>query len=106
MFMSLFAWSQDVPIDADAYADVIARMGDAKMPGLIAHVVIEQPDRTLRYIDVWESERACDEAFEAVVHPAVHPVLMARGVRVNGEPPRTPLKVIDVRFGDGSSVRG
>jgi hypothetical protein len=103
--MSLFAWSQDVPIDADAYADVLARMGEAKMPGLVAHLAIELADG-LRYIDVWESEAACDAAFEAVIHPAVHQVISARGLVVDGEPPRTPLNVIDVRFADGSSVRG
>lgn len=29
-----------------------------------------------------------------------------RRVRVEGEPPRTPLKVLDARFADGTSVRG
>jgi hypothetical protein len=104
--MSLFAWSQDVPIDSAVYVDITARMGEAKMPGLLVHLAIEQTDGTLRYIDVWESEQACDAAFEAVVHPAVHPVIMARGIQVQGEPPRTPLNVIDVRYADGTSVRG
>ena len=34
----------------------------------------------MRYIDVWESQEACDAAFAAVIHPAVHPVLMERGI--------------------------
>jgi hypothetical protein len=104
--MPLFAWSQDVPIDAGIYSEITARMGEAKMPGLVVHLAIEDPNGQLRYVDVWESEDACDAAFEAVVHPAVHPVITARGIKVAGEPPRTPLKVIDVRYADGTSVRG
>jgi hypothetical protein len=104
--MSLYAWSQDVPIDAGIYNEIVERMGTAKMPGLVVHVAIEQPGGTLRYIDVWESEQACDAAFEAVVHPAVFPVLAERGIVPDGEPPRTPLRVLDVQFADGSSVRG
>ncbi len=103
--MSLYAWSQDLPIDADFYAAVVQRMGSAKMPGLVVHVAIEQPDGTMRYVDVWESEQACDDAFAAVIHPAVQPLLVERGVDVPGEPPRLPLNVVDVRFADGSSIR-
>ena len=102
--MPLYAWTQDLPIDAQTYAEITARMGDAKMPGLVAHIAIEKDDGTLRYIDVWESKEQHDAAFETVVHPAVHPVLQERGVSVQGEPPRTPVTVLDVRFADGSSV--
>ena len=100
--MSLFAWSQDVPIGTAAYAEINGRMDGATMPGLVVHIAVEQPDGTLRYIDVWESEQACDAAFDSVIHPAVHPVLQERRVTVQGEPPRTPLRVVDVRFADGS----
>ena len=104
--MSFYAWRQDLPINAGIYSDITARMGDAKMPGLVVHVAIENDDGTLQYLDVWESQESHDAAFEDVVHPAVHPVLQERGVHVQGEPPRTPLKVIDVRFADGTSLRG
>jgi hypothetical protein len=103
--VSLYAWTQDVPIDASIYAEITARMGDAKTPGGLVHIAIELPDGKMRYIDVWESKEACDAAFAAVIHPAVHPVLTARGVVVTGEPPRTALNVIDVRFADGTSVQ-
>lgn len=103
--MSLYAWTQDLPIDAATYEEIAARIGETKMPGLIVHVAIEQPDGRMRYLDVWESEQACDAAMEAVVHPAVHPVLSARGVVVQGEPPRTAVNVVEVRYSDGSSVR-
>lgn len=100
----MFAWSQNVPIDQAAYLDVTARMGAAKMPGLLVHLAIEEADGTLRYIDVWESEQACDEAFATVIHPAVHGMLTDRGIHVSGEPPRTPLNVIEVRYADGSAI--
>ena len=100
----MFAWSQNVPINQAAYLDVTARMGEAKMPGLLVHLAIEEADGTLRYIDVWESEQACNEAFETVIHPAVHGMLTDRGIHVAGEPPRTPLTVIEVRYADGSTI--
>ncbi len=101
--MSFYAWTQDLPIDAAAYADITARMGDAPMPGLVVHVAVETADGTMRYFDVWESEEEHDAAMAAVVHPAVHPVLAERQIRVQGEPPRLPLKVVEVRFADGTS---
>ena len=103
--MSLYAWTQDVPIDAAAYADITARMGDATMPGLVVHLAMQRADGTLHYLDVWESEEACDAAFEAVVHPAVHPVLLERNIHVQGEPPRVPLDLVEVRLGDGPPRR-
>jgi hypothetical protein len=103
--MGFYAWTQDVPIDVAVYADITARMGDATMPGLVVHLAMERADGTLRYLDVWESEEACDAAFEAVVHPAVHPVLLERQVRVQGEPPREPLRLVEVRLADGPLVR-
>src|SRR5471032_3125327 len=93
--MSLYAWTQDVPIHADAYAEIVARMDYVKLPGCLVHLALEKPDGTLRYIDVWDSKEACDAAFEKYIHPAVHPVLMERGIRVQGEPLRTELKVVD-----------
>jgi hypothetical protein len=103
--MSLFAWTQDVPINAEIYAKIVARIGDQTMPGLVVHLAIEKPDGTLRYIDVWESEADCDAAFEQVVHPAVHPELVANNVVVTEEPPRTPINVIDISFGERSAVQ-
>ena len=103
--MSLFAWTQDVPINAEIYAKIVARMADQPMPGLVVHLAIEKPDGTLRYIDVWESEADCDAAFEQVIHPAVHPELVANNVVVTEEPPRTPINVIDVRFGERLAVQ-
>lgn len=101
--MSFYAWRQHLPIDAQIYADITRKMGEAKMPGLVVHVAIEREDGSMEYLDVWESQEAHDAAFESVVHPAVHPTLAEHGIVVAGEPPRTMVKVIDVRFADGTS---
>jgi hypothetical protein len=102
--MAFHAWTQDVPIDLEAYRDITGRMGAAEMPGLVVHLAIEQEDGRMSYIDVWRSEQECDAAFETVVHPAVGAVLRERGVVVDGEPPRRPLRVVDVRFADGPAL--
>jgi hypothetical protein len=103
--MHFYAWTQDLPIDASAYADITARMGNSPMPGLVVHVAVEKDDGMMHYLDVWESKEAHDAAFAQVVHPAVHPVLAERHIQVRGEPPRTAIKVIEVRFADGTTVR-
>ncbi|WLP91130.1 hypothetical protein [Gordonia sp. NB41Y] len=103
--MAFYAWTQNVPITAEIYDEIDARIGTTPMPGLIVHLTIEHPDKSIGYLDVWESQEACDKAVDAVVHPAVHPVLAARGIHPPGEPPRMPTTVLDVRFGDGTTVR-
>ena len=80
---------QDIPIDRTAYGRITELIGDQEMPGLLVHVVIEQADGTLRYLDAWESKEAHDAAFETVVHPAVHRVLREVGFdELPPEPPR------------------
>lgn len=103
--MTFFAWTQDVPIDAGTYAQIVGRMGSSAMPGLVVHLAMEREDGSIHYLDVWETEDLHDRAVEEVVHPAVHGVLTERGLRPAGEPPKNSIKVIDVRFGDGTSVR-
>ncbi|MYR05864.1 hypothetical protein GTV32_05840 [Gordonia sp. SID5947] len=103
--MSFYAWTQNVPITAEIYGEIADRMGATPMPGLIVHVAVENEDKTVSYLDVWESEASCEAALETVVHPAVHPVLAARGIHPPGEPPRTPATVLEVRFGDGNHRR-
>jgi hypothetical protein len=103
--MAFYAWTQDLPIDAAAYGDITDRIGDSAMPGLVVHVAAVNDDGRMHYLDVWESQQAHDEAFANVIHPAVHPVLAERRVEVDGEPPRTPITVVEVRFADGTTVR-
>ena len=99
----MFAWTQDVPIDEAMYREIKTRMAGAAMPGLLVHVAMHNGDGTLRYLDVWESEQACDAAFASVVHPAGGPVRAEHAVDLRGEPPRTMVEVIDVQFADGTS---
>ncbi len=101
-----YAFTQDVPIDTEMYGRITDALGPEPMDGLLLHLCVRNPDGGLRYIDVWESEEQCAAAFEQVVHPAVFPVLVERGaLPTGGEPPRTPVDVVEVRFADGSSVR-
>lgn len=99
--MSFYAWTQDLPIDAQTYAAIMDRMGDARMPGLVVHLAMQRDDGSIHYLDVWESKELHDRAMEEVVHPAVHPVLAGLDRQPAGEPPKTPVHVIDVRMVGG-----
>jgi len=95
----VYAYTQDVPIDADMYRRITDLLGDEPMDGSLLHLCIRKPDGGLRYIDVWESEEQCARAFEERVHPAVDAAFGGR--RPSVEPTVTRLDVIDVR---GSAV--
>lgn len=101
----VYAWTQDVPIDADFYGRVAEGIGTEPMDGLLMHLCVTNPEGGLRYIDVWESREQCDRAMEERVHPAVHAAFDASGggPRPSGEPRRQPLDVVEVR---GSVVGG
>jgi hypothetical protein len=90
-----FAFTQDVPIDAAAYARIIDALGPETAPGMLVHIALERPEGGLRYIDVWESEEDCDRFSEERLHPAVYPVLRdVFGDQMPDEPVRTPLTVL------------
>lgn len=94
----VYAWTQDVPIDADTYRRITELMGPEPMDGQVMHLAVHNPDGGLRYIDVWESQEQCDRAFDERVHPAVHAVFRETGRQFPSvEPPRTLLDVIEVR---------
>ena len=67
----VYAYIQDVPIGEDLYRKVIAELGPEPLAGSLLHLCLRQPDGPLRYIDVWESEQACQRAFDERIHPAV-----------------------------------
>jgi hypothetical protein len=67
----VYAYTQDVPITEDVYRRIIDKLGPEPMAGQLLHLCVRQPDGRLRYIDVWESEAACAQAFEDRIHPAV-----------------------------------
>lgn len=100
-----YAFVQDVPIDEQLYKQVLAQLGDEPLAGLVAHVVLRNNDQTLRYVDVWESEEACEQAFDERIHPAVHRVFQERDFRPDGEPPRGIVEIVDVLLGDESPRR-
>lgn len=92
-----YAFVQDVPIDAATYAKIKDGLGPHLPPGLLVHLAFTRPEGGLRYIDVWESEDACDRFGEERLHPVVHPMLEAVfGENLPAEPVRAPIDVIDV----------
>jgi hypothetical protein len=91
----VYAFTQDVPIDAAFYGRITDALGDAPMDGLLMHLAVRNPEGGLRYIDVWETEEQCDRAFEERVHPAVDAAF--GGARPPVEPRRNVLEVVDVR---------
>jgi hypothetical protein len=62
------------------------------------------PKGLLRYIDVWESEAACNAEFEKRIHPALLAVFKETQVRPAGEPRRDRLDVVEVRLGTAVPV--
>jgi hypothetical protein len=67
----VYAFTQDVPIDAEFYARISNALGDEPMDGLLLHLCVQLPGGGLRYIDVWDSEAQCTHAFEERIHPAM-----------------------------------
>ena len=92
----MYAWQQDVPIDAQIYAGIRQGLGAPAPAGLIVHLAIEQSDGTMRYIDVWSSREDCDRFTEERLHPVVGRALAEANVHPAGEPPRQELTVVDV----------
>lgn len=88
----VYAYIRDVPIGENLYRKVVTEMGPEPMAGQLLHLCVRQPDGTLRYIDVWESERACEQAFEQRIHPAVDAAF--GGNRPEGEPTVHRLDVL------------
>ena len=93
----MYAFTQDVPIDATFYRRITDGLGETTPPGLLVHLAIERPEGGLRYIDVWESEQACDRFAEERLHPVVHGLLAeVFGDQLPPEPARVPLAVVHV----------
>lgn len=65
------AYLQDVPIGPELYWRIIDELGPEPLAGSLMHLCVRREDGGLRYLDVWESERACAEAFDERIHPAV-----------------------------------
>lgn len=92
-----YAFTQDVPINAEVYQRILDGLGDEPPKGMIVHVAVERPEGGLRYLSVWESEEDWDRFAEERLHPVVHPLLAASfGGNFPPEPERTPLPAIHV----------
>jgi hypothetical protein len=92
-----YAWTQDLPITLEMYHEIIADLGDQPAEGLIAHVAQVLPNGDLRYLDVWESEAACERFTEERLHPVVGRALARHQFRLDGgEPPRQPVQIAHV----------
>lgn len=96
----LYAFSQDVPIDAEFYARIKQGLGSEPPMGLLSHVAVGRPEGGLRYIDVWQSRDDWDRFVETRLHPVVHPLLAELfGADVPSEPERTSLSLVDIWLG-------
>ncbi|MGH8962879.1 MAG: hypothetical protein ACRDWT_17110 [Jatrophihabitantaceae bacterium] len=88
----VYAYTQDVPIDLDTYERVIDELGPEPLAGSLLHLCVRRLDGGLRYIDVWESEQACRQAFDERIHPAVDAAF--GGQRPGTEPTVEHLEVL------------
>lgn len=95
----VYAYLQDVPIGEAQYREIIAKLGPEPLDGSLLHLCLRQPDGRLRYVDVWESEQACEKAFEDRIHPAVDAVF--GGARPAEEP---TVQRLDVLHASGATV--
>ena len=91
----MYAFTQDVPIDAAFYRRITDGLGDVPPAGLIVHLAIERPEGGLRYVDLWETEADFDRFAEERLHPVVHGLLAeVFGDEPLPEPVRVPLPVV------------
>jgi len=89
-----YAFSYDVPINAEIYARIKDGLGSDRPAGLIAHLAW-RTESGLRYVDVWQSKDDYAAFEESRLHPVVHPILEEMLGFVPPEPPRTVLDVVD-----------
>jgi len=68
----VYAYLQDVPIGEDLYRQIIDNIGPEPLAGLLLHLCVRQSDGRLQYVDVWQTEEACAQAFDERIHPAVN----------------------------------
>lgn len=98
----IYAFTQDVPIDAAFYQRITDGLGRDLPAGLLVHLAVERPEGGLRYYDVWRSEEDFHRFREERLHPVVHGLLgEIFGDQLPPEPPHVPLPVVDV-WGTGA----
>ncbi len=93
----MYAFTQDVPIDAAFYRRITDGLGDDPPEGLLVHLAIERPEGGLRYIDVWETQQECDRFSEQRLHPVIHGLLAEIfGEQLPPEPTQVPLALVHI----------
>jgi hypothetical protein len=93
-----YAFTYDVPIDAEIYARIKEGIGSQLPDGLITHLAW-RTDTGLRYVDVWQSKDDYEAFVEQRLHPVVHSLLQEMLGFVPPEPVHTMLDVIDAWTG-------
>ena len=93
----MYAFTQDVPIDARFYQRIADGLGPTPPDGLVVHLAIERPEGGLRYLDVWDSQEACQRFVDDRLHPVVHDLLAeVFGDQLPPEPERASVSVVHV----------
>ena len=69
-----YAFTYDVPINAETYDRIRQGLGPERPLGLIAHLAW-RTESGLRYVDVWQSKDEWESFTENRLHPVVHPIL-------------------------------
>ena len=88
------AFTYEVPITAEIYAQIKEGIGPQRPPGLIAHLAY-RTESGLRYVEVWQTKDAWEAFQHDRLHPVVHPLLQDMLGFVPPEPPRTVLNIVD-----------
>ena len=100
----MYAFEQDVPINAKVYAQIMDGLGAELPDGLLAHIAIERSDGHLSYLDVWESKADCEAFTDDRLHPVVGAALAQAGIQVAAEPPRREVSIVHA-WGAGFAQR-
>jgi hypothetical protein len=96
----MYAFEQDVAINAAVHAQIVQGLGEQLPHGLLAHIVLEREDGHLHYLDLRETKQDCDLFTEQRLHPVAGAALQSAGVHIDSEPPRREVTVVDA-WGSG-----
>jgi hypothetical protein len=110
----MYAFIHDAPATREMYARVLELLGADQPAGLVVHLALALPEGGLRYVDVWESQQACDAFQTRRLGPAVRQVLAEHGIPADeGDGPDGPehadtlvLDVVDLMLGPDAITAG
>lgn len=88
-----FAFTLDVPANAEIYGQIRGKLGVDTPKGLVAHLVHAR-EGGLRYIDVWNTQAEWEQFRDATLLPVVTEVLAGYGIEHTDE--GTTFEQIDV----------